>query len=115
MIQNLPPLSLSYDNHLTALGVRSLEKVSKFLKETVLETSGCDIHGELASELLLGIALQRGSLRYLLEWIEMSLESSCQNFRQGKISRKMLEKALIQMQANEFTVTTFMEEVIIYI
>lgn len=29
----------------------------------------------LASELLLGLAVQRGSLRYLLEWVEMALDS----------------------------------------
>lgn len=98
MIQSLPPLSLSNDYHLTPLGVKSLEKVSKFLKEVVLQTSGTEIHGKLASELLLGIALQRGSLRYILEWIQMALDSSCLKFRQGKISKSMLEKALTQMR-----------------
>lgn len=54
MVQNLPPLTLAHDNHMTSLGVKSLEKISKFLKETVLETSGVNLYGQLASELLLG-------------------------------------------------------------
>lgn len=96
MIQNLPPLTLSHDNHLTSLGVKSLEKISKFLKETVLETSGANLYGQLASELLLSLALQRGFLRYILEWIKIALDTSCP--RQGKISRRTLEKALLQMR-----------------
>lgn len=98
MVQNLPPLTLSHDNHLTPLGVKSLEKISKFLKDTVLETSGANLYGQLASELLLGVALQRGSLRFILEWIQMALDSSSP--RSGKISRKTLEKALYQMRGD---------------
>ncbi|KAG7232808.1 hypothetical protein INR49_008073, partial [Caranx melampygus] len=42
-----------------------------------MPNSGADILGRrLASELLLGLASQRGSLRYLLEWIEMALAAS---------------------------------------
>lgn len=98
MVQNLPPLTLSHDNHLPPLGVKSLEKISTFLKTTVLETSGANLYGQLSSELLLGIALQRGSLRYILEWIKMALDSSTPQLRQGKISRNSLEKSLNQMR-----------------
>lgn len=98
MVQNLPPLTLSHDNHLTPLGVKSLEKVSKFLQETVLETSGTNLYGQLASELLLSIALQRGSLHFILEWIQMALDTSCP--RRGKLSYKTLEKALYQMHGD---------------
>lgn len=46
----------------------------------------------LASELLLGLAVQRGSLKYLLEWIEMALKSdSC-------ISCDELSSSLMQMK-----------------
>lgn len=42
-----------------------------------MPNSGADILGRrLASELLLGLASQRGSLRYLLDWIEMALAAS---------------------------------------
>lgn len=98
MVQNLSPLSLSSDAQLTPLGVNSLQQITKFLKDTVLQTLGSDLHGQLASELLLSLALQRGSLRYILEWIQMALDASCKNFRHGKISRNTLEKSLIQMK-----------------
>lgn len=101
MVQNLPPLSLSSDTQLTPLGVSSLQQVTKFLKETVLQTSGADVHGQLASELLLCLALQRGSLRYILEWIQMALDASCKKFRNGKISRDTLEKSLVQMKGSK--------------
>lgn len=101
MVQSLPPLSLSSDVQLTPLGVNSLQKITKFLKETVLQTSGADIHGQLASELVLSLALQRGSLRYILEWIQMALDASCTSFRNGKISRHSLEKSLLQMKGSK--------------
>lgn len=64
MIRNLPPLSLANDTHLTKLGMDSLQKVFTFLKEEVLGTISQDSKSQLlASELLLGLALQRGSLR----------------------------------------------------
>lgn len=66
MIQNLPPLSLANDMQLTPLGVAGVQKVFNFLKEEVLGTISEDPKAQLlASELLLGLALQRGSLRYV--------------------------------------------------
>ncbi|KRT81777.1 Regulator of chromosome condensation repeat containing protein [Oryctes borbonicus] len=77
IVDNFPPLSFSNEIHLGSLGISCLDKVSAFLKEIVLNSSQTDIKGRiLASELLLSISLQRGSLRYLLEWIEMALEAS---------------------------------------
>lgn len=76
-VQKLPPLSLSNDSHLTSLGISTLDQVSEFLKEVVLQSVGVDIEGKLlAAELLLLVAVQRGSLRYLLEWIELALNAS---------------------------------------
>lgn len=44
----------------------------------MLHEASADSKGKLlASEILLGLALQRGSLRHLLEWIDMALEASC--------------------------------------
>lgn len=46
----------------------------------------------LASELLLGLAVQRGSLRHLLEWIQMALESG------GNIGTMQFFSILAQMR-----------------
>lgn len=52
-------------------------KVSDFLKKTAVSGSWADRAGRrLALELLLGLAVQRGSLRFLLEWVEVALAAS---------------------------------------
>lgn len=77
LLDSFPPLSLSNDSQLTPLGIKCLERLSNFLKMVILDEDGADLKGRtLASELLLTLALQRGSLRYLLEWIEVALECS---------------------------------------
>lgn len=59
------------------MGLDCLAQVTTFLKGVTMPNSGADILGRrLASELLLGLASQRGSLRYLLDWIEMALAAS---------------------------------------
>lgn len=97
LIKKLPPLSLSNDTHLTNLGVTSLEQVCNFLKNAVLHETAADLSGKiLSSEILLGIYLQRGSLRYLLEWIEMSLDASCKG---TKISSRTFKNYISQLEA----------------
>ena len=77
VICSLPPLSLANESKLPALGLSTLSEVTKFLKSITMPLSGADMLGRrLASELVLAIAAQRGSLRYLLEWIEMALCAS---------------------------------------
>lgn len=77
MIRGLPPLCLSNDSQLTQLGISSIEQTCAFLKDAVLKDLHADIQSKkLSCELLLGIAMQRGSLRYLMDWIEMALEGS---------------------------------------
>ena len=49
----------------------------------------------MASELLLGLAVQRGLLRYLLEWVEMALECSQGG---GKINSLEFQNILKQMR-----------------
>lgn len=96
LIQKLPPLSLSNDSQLTSLGTSSLEQVCNFLKNAVLYESAADIKGKLlCCEILLGVALQRGSLRYLLEWIEMALEASSKELL---ISSKLFKKTILQLE-----------------
>lgn len=74
VVCSLPPLSLANETRLPALGLNALSQVSSFLKSMSMPSSGADRHGkQLASELVLALAAQRGSLRYLLEWIEMAM------------------------------------------
>ncbi|KAL1506224.1 hypothetical protein ABEB36_005622 [Hypothenemus hampei] len=98
LIRKLPPLCLSNDTQLTNLGVTSLEEVCDFLKNAVMHDSAADSRGKLlASEVLLGLALQRGSLRYLLEWIDMALEASCKQ----TIESEMFSQAIIQLEGGK--------------
>lgn len=99
MVEKLPPLSLSNDAKLTNLGVTSLDQVSEFLKE-VLNISGADDESKLlSSELLLLLAVQRGSLRYLLGWIEMALKA-CSANKDQILKSCIFNKVLSQLQAN---------------
>ncbi|CAG9773088.1 unnamed protein product [Ceutorhynchus assimilis] len=102
LIRNLPPLCLSNDVQLTALGIASLEQVCDFLKNAVLHESSADERGKLlASEILLGLALQRGSLRYLLEWIDIALEASCKT----TIQSDFFSKAITQLEGGKHRLT----------
>uniref|UniRef100_A0A1B6CXM2 B30.2/SPRY domain-containing protein n=1 Tax=Clastoptera arizonana TaxID=38151 RepID=A0A1B6CXM2_9HEMI len=96
IIKSLPPLTLVNDkNQLGQLGVDSLNKVAKFLKEMTQPNSGTDTSGQLlAAELLLHLALQRGSLCYLLEWVDTALEYSKQG---GTIGNSEFLSLLRQM------------------
>lgn len=77
VVSSLPPLSLANETKIPPMGLDCLSQVTTFLKGVTIPNSGVDILGRrLASELLLGLAAQRGSLRYLLEWIEMALGAS---------------------------------------
>lgn len=74
VLWTLPPMSLANDRNIPRLGAQSLLEVSTFLKETVMPTSGAHLESRiLGAEILLALALQRGSLQFLLEWIEMAL------------------------------------------
>lgn len=74
VVMSLPPLSLANEGKLPLLGISTLNQVTLFLKGAVMPMSGADNLGKrIASQLVLAIAAQRGSLRYLLEWVEMSL------------------------------------------
>lgn len=77
VVSSLPPLSLANESKIPPVGLDCLSQVTTFLKGVTISNSGVDILGRrLASELLLGLAAQRGSLRYLFEWIEMALGAS---------------------------------------
>uniref|UniRef100_A0A8C1RPW7 E3 ubiquitin-protein ligase HERC1 n=1 Tax=Cyprinus carpio TaxID=7962 RepID=A0A8C1RPW7_CYPCA len=73
----LPPLSLANENKIPTVGLDCLTQVGDFLKKTAVSGSGADQAGrKLSLELLLSLALQRGSLRFLLEWVEVALAAS---------------------------------------
>ncbi|XP_068190129.1 probable E3 ubiquitin-protein ligase HERC1 isoform X2 [Antennarius striatus] len=78
----LPPLSLANENKIPSVGLDCLAQVSDFLKKTSASGGGSAGGGadptgrRLALELLLGLAMQRGSLRFLLEWVEVALAAS---------------------------------------
>ena len=78
VLSALPPLSLSHDSKLPELGLDSLRQVSNFLTATSIPNSGADARGrQLACQLLLKVQMQRGSLRCLLQWIEVALTAAC--------------------------------------
>lgn len=92
VVNSLPPLSLANESKIPPMGLDCLAQVTTFLKGVTMPNSGADTLGRrLASELLLGLASQRGSLRYLLEWIEMALAASA-------VVSTMEEKKLLQNQ-----------------
>ncbi|KAG2466568.1 HERC1 ligase, partial [Polypterus senegalus] len=77
VLSSLPPLSLANENKISSVGLDCLSQVTVFLKKTSVPSSGVDSVGrKLTLELLLGLAVQRGSLRFLLEWIEVALTAS---------------------------------------
>ena len=87
VVRGLPPLSLAVESKLPRVGLTSLSQITNFLSDIVKPTSPADATGrQLCAELLLGLNLQRGSLRHLLEWVYMaitaaSMEEDLQNSR----------------------------------
>ena len=45
VVRGLPPLSLANESQITALGVQSLQQVTRFLRQAALPTSGADSAG----------------------------------------------------------------------
>uniref|UniRef100_A0A2C9KCS9 B30.2/SPRY domain-containing protein n=1 Tax=Biomphalaria glabrata TaxID=6526 RepID=A0A2C9KCS9_BIOGL len=77
VVSSLPPLSLANENKLTSLGSESLSSVTKFLRLAATPQSGADLQGQqLASQLMLSIAMQRGLLHHLLDWVDLALRVS---------------------------------------
>lgn len=107
IVSSLPPLSLANESKLTSLGIESLNQVTSFLNNAAKPQSGADLIGQqLASELVLALAAQRGSLRYLLEWIEMALIATSSSHgskeqpgdrQEGTICRQFFVDVLKQM------------------
>ncbi|XP_049838129.1 LOW QUALITY PROTEIN: probable E3 ubiquitin-protein ligase HERC1 [Schistocerca gregaria] len=77
VVRNLPPLSLANESHITSLGCQSLQDVVNFLRDCTLPASGSDETCQILSlELVLELALQRGSLSHLLQWMDLALTAA---------------------------------------
>ncbi len=77
VLSSLPPLSLANESKIPHLGTECLLQVTRFLKSSTMPGSGADTVGkQLACQLVLGLAAQRGSLQHLLDWVEMALGAS---------------------------------------
>ncbi|XP_076139905.1 putative E3 ubiquitin-protein ligase HERC1 isoform X8 [Alosa pseudoharengus] len=100
VLASLPPLSLANENKIPSVGLHCLAQVGDFLKRTAVSGSGADRVGKrLALELLLGLALQRGSLRFLLEWVEVALAASSSSSGEGGgIGYDLIHQTLLQMR-----------------
>ena len=88
------------------MGLDCLRQVTSFLKGVLSPSSAADALGrQLACELFLRITALRGSLKYLLEWIEMAVSVTCISTNAGNkpafqtgISVKCLHDILIQIR-----------------
>ncbi|XP_067298543.1 probable E3 ubiquitin-protein ligase HERC1 isoform X4 [Pseudorasbora parva] len=104
VVGSLPPLSLANESKIPPMGLDCLAQVTTFLKGVTMRNSGADVVGRrLACELLLGLAAQRGSLRYLLEWVEMALAasagvSSLEQSQEGLMGYDCFMNILMQMR-----------------
>ncbi|XP_013861909.1 probable E3 ubiquitin-protein ligase HERC1 isoform X4 [Austrofundulus limnaeus] len=79
VLASLPPLSLANESKIPSVGLDCLAQVADFLKKTSVSSGsgGADPTGRrLALELLLGLVMQRGALKFLLEWVEVALAAS---------------------------------------
>ncbi|XP_065224595.1 probable E3 ubiquitin-protein ligase HERC1 isoform X2 [Planococcus citri] len=94
IVKGLAPLSLANEMHLSSTGLEGLLEMSQRLKEICLSTEGACVQiKNLSAELLLYLILQRGSLRYLLEWIDSALKCS----GEVTITRSSFEQVLCQI------------------
>uniref|UniRef100_A0A8C7IFA5 HECT-type E3 ubiquitin transferase n=1 Tax=Oncorhynchus kisutch TaxID=8019 RepID=A0A8C7IFA5_ONCKI len=111
VLASLPPLSLANENKIPAVGLDCLAQVADFLKKTSVSSGsgGADRAGRrLALELLLGLAVQRGSLRFLLEWVEVALAASSSSITsstgsqqlqsEGGVGYDLIYQTLLQMR-----------------
>ncbi|XP_030623810.1 probable E3 ubiquitin-protein ligase HERC1 [Chanos chanos] len=102
VLSSLPPLSLANENKIPAVGLDCLTQVGDFLKKTAVSSGGADKAGRrLALELLLGLAMQRGSLRFLLEWVEVALAASASSSSGSEgagVGYDLIQQMLLQMR-----------------
>lgn len=103
-----PPLSLSNEVHLPSLSLTCLQQVTDFLQDVVLGNTAADLAGRTISmELLLTLCWQRGSLRYLLEWISVALDATAKTSGTSlQISTDKFMKILLQIDESTKQITS---------
>lgn len=100
VISSLRPLSLANDAKLPKLASESLEQVMRFLREVMNDRiSIAASDKQMCTEILFGLALQRGSLLALLDWIETGFKS-CLNSHEICLERGTFAFWLRQMHNN---------------
>ena len=109
VLTSIPPLSLAKKSKIPPMGEDCLIQISAFLKGVMSPKSSADAIGrQLACELLLRLHTQRGSLKFLLEWIEIALSVSHSQEKSEKhtglgISSTCLNEVLAEIR--DFTVS----------
>lgn len=99
VLSALPPLSLANENKMASVGLECLAQVGNFLKKTAASGRAADRAGRrLALELLLGVAVQRGALRFMLEWVEVALAASSTSSEPLGVSHQLIVHILQQMR-----------------
>lgn len=103
VLSSIPPLSLSNESKIPPMGQDCLKQITSFLKGIMSPSFAADAVGrQLACELLLRINTLRGSLKYLLEWIEMALSVTCSPSKNDEkpnvISTACLFDVLVQIR-----------------
>ncbi|KAM9794366.1 putative E3 ubiquitin-protein ligase HERC1 isoform 3-T6 [Syngnathus typhle] len=104
VLASLPSLSLANESKIPSVGLDCLAQVADFLKKTSASSGsgGADLTGRrLALELLLGLAMQRGSLKFFLEWVEVALAASVssRSSSQGAgVGFDFIHQTLLQMR-----------------
>lgn len=108
VLSAIPALALANESKIPEMGQDCLKQITAFLKGVVSSTSAVDNVGrQLACELLLRINTLRGSLKYLLEWIEMALSVPCSSTNKGKepgVSTECLCDVLLQIRKSAVSV-----------
>lgn len=73
--------------------------MSTFLKQLVQQGSGASVESRvLAAEIMLGLAIQRGSLQHILQWIYMALSSCGDDVNELHVTKSTFDAALMTIR-----------------
>ena len=103
IVISLPPLSLANSAKLPKLAINSLDQVMDFLRDVVKGKVTVDTSDRrLCAEILIGLALQRGSLLAILDWIETGFKSILSS-DQMSVGKTTMSYWVKQMQSINFS------------